>query len=443
MDVNCSAVISFFSTTLLVVCALPAIATQSVRLTWVASSSPDAVGYNVYYGLESGFYTEMLSVTGDTTLNVDDLEDGLTYYFAVTAYDSSGLESGLSNEASYVAPGLAPPVGAPFISQLFPDHSVTLGWNPSPSPDVQGYFVYYGTQSGIYDTSIWVQGDTQVDIYNLVQGVTYYFAVTTVNSSGLESAPSAEMSYTIPVIEPPQDPPTVQQKLPDPTVTVSWNASPSPDVAGYIVYYGTQSGVYDNWLNVGAGDSVDVGGLDENTTYYFAVSAYDDAGEESIYSPESFCFVQPVSTLASGVFLSLQQIPVAGFPNAFLITASAPVSQAWTLEGSSDLKTWGTLATGAEPEINVTVVVSQKPALFFRLGSWFDDIPVELQTGEINRYPHSFAVTTPYAVPWDWSLESSEDLLNWSPFITGYFASVKVAIVNASTPALFFRLKGG
>lgn len=442
MSVRQVAALSLFFTALLPGCPPAAIAAQNVRLTWAGSSSPDVTGYNVYYGPESGVYPAMLSVAGATTVNVEDLPGGLTYYFAVTAYNSSGLESELSNEASYSVPGLAPP-GTPFIAQTLPDHAVTIGWNPSRTAGVPGYYLHYGTQSGSYDSVVWVETGTEADVHQLADGVTYFFAVTATNSSGLESALSAELAYIIPPIAPPQAAPVIQQIFPDDRVTLAWDASPSADVAGYKVYYGTQSGQYDHWMDAGAAGTADIGGLVEGLTYYFAVAAYSSAGQESGVSLEAAGYLVPVATVDTNVFLSLQPIPIDGFPNAFAVTATGLIPSAWTLEGSADLKTWRALATGVEPEVKVTVVVSEKPALFFRLNSWIEEMTLAVQAGETNRYPNSFVVATPYTVPWDWTLESSEDLQNWSPFSTGYFTPVKVAVISAATPQLFFRLKGG
>ena len=141
MPVRHVATLSLFFTILLFNCPPAAVAAQNVRLTWAGSSSSDVTGYNVYYGPESGVYSTMRSVIGATTVNVKDLPGGLTYYFAVTAYNSSGLESELSNEASYSVPGLAPP-GTPFIAQTLPDHAVTIGWNPSRTAGVLGYHLH-------------------------------------------------------------------------------------------------------------------------------------------------------------------------------------------------------------------------------------------------------------------------------------------------------------
>ena len=72
----------------------------SVTLAWNSSSSTNVVGYNVYYGLASGVYSNMESVTGTNTTIIG-LAAGTTYFFAATAVDALGVESPFSNEASF------------------------------------------------------------------------------------------------------------------------------------------------------------------------------------------------------------------------------------------------------------------------------------------------------------------------------------------------------
>ncbi|MEW6001249.1 MAG: choice-of-anchor D domain-containing protein [Nitrospirota bacterium] len=59
----------------------------------------DLEGYKVYYGTSSGNYSQGIDVGNVTTYTVSNLNDG-TYYFAVTAHDTSGNESDYSNEVS-------------------------------------------------------------------------------------------------------------------------------------------------------------------------------------------------------------------------------------------------------------------------------------------------------------------------------------------------------
>ena len=69
-----------------------------VTLEWEASSDPDVAGYNIYQGTYSRDYDESMDAGNWTSATIADLEDNETYYFAVTAYNSVGDESGYSNE---------------------------------------------------------------------------------------------------------------------------------------------------------------------------------------------------------------------------------------------------------------------------------------------------------------------------------------------------------
>ena len=70
------------------------------------------------------------------------------------------------------------------------------------------------------------------------------------------------------------------------TLTIAWNRNPEPDIAGYVVHWGTQPGVYTSSSNVGNVTTQQVTGLADATVYYFAVRAYSTAGLMSPYSSE-------------------------------------------------------------------------------------------------------------------------------------------------------------
>jgi hypothetical protein len=84
--------------------ALPHNPVQAVTLGWDSSPDPTVVGYNVYNGVASGTYTNVVDVGNATSISISGLVDGTTYYFAVTAYNSFGLESDFSGEISYLVP---------------------------------------------------------------------------------------------------------------------------------------------------------------------------------------------------------------------------------------------------------------------------------------------------------------------------------------------------
>jgi hypothetical protein len=71
----------------------------SVTLAWdPGAPATDIAGYAIYYGVASRSYTNVVDVGLATTGVVSNLVAGTTYYFAVTANSSSGLESDYSSE---------------------------------------------------------------------------------------------------------------------------------------------------------------------------------------------------------------------------------------------------------------------------------------------------------------------------------------------------------
>ncbi len=80
-------------------------------------------------------------------------------------------------------------------------------------------------------------------------------------------------------------------------VTLGWDPSTDPMVAGYNIYSGTASRNYTNLVNVGTTTSVTVSNLVPGTTYYFAATTYTQAGLESAYSAET-AYTVPVTNNA-------------------------------------------------------------------------------------------------------------------------------------------------
>jgi hypothetical protein len=68
--------------------------------------------------------------------------------------------------------------------------------------------------------------------------------------------------------------------------SLAWDPSPDSTVTGYKLHYGTESGSYTESVDVGNTTSYTLDGLQPNTDYYFAATAYDDQGAESDYSNE-------------------------------------------------------------------------------------------------------------------------------------------------------------
>ena len=73
------------------------------------------------------------------------------------------------------------------------------------------------------------------------------------------------------------------------TPTLAWDANSEPDLAGYTLHYGTASGVYDVSVTLGLVTMYTLPlALNPSNDYYFAITAYNDAGLESGYSNEVY-----------------------------------------------------------------------------------------------------------------------------------------------------------
>ena len=72
----------------------------TATVSWNPSTSTNLAGYKVHVGTSSGVYSSVVDVGNVTAYAVTNLGVGTTYYFAVTAYNTSGVESSFSNEVS-------------------------------------------------------------------------------------------------------------------------------------------------------------------------------------------------------------------------------------------------------------------------------------------------------------------------------------------------------
>lgn len=83
------------------------VVTGKATLTWSAATEDDLRGYRVYYGTEKrtddcpqGGYAKKIEAGKNPVFQVNGLEDGQTYYFSVTSYNTGGKESCFSEEMS-------------------------------------------------------------------------------------------------------------------------------------------------------------------------------------------------------------------------------------------------------------------------------------------------------------------------------------------------------
>lgn len=130
--------------------ALGAVPSGTTTLAWDASSSPGVAGYRVYYGPASGNYTSSVVAGNSTTTTISSLAVGSTYFFAVKAFNASGVESAFSNEISFVpgTPTIQIQIGANRQAVLTVKGQVGRTYDIQAAPDLKTWSVIGNTTIG-------------------------------------------------------------------------------------------------------------------------------------------------------------------------------------------------------------------------------------------------------------------------------------------------------
>jgi hypothetical protein len=165
--------------------------TRVLKLTNTGNSSLTISGDTV-----SGAGVSATGMSGSTTL-APGQSATLTAGFAPTVASSmTGAITITSNATN--APSVTVPVTGTGVSAV--SHSVALTWQPSSSSGVSGYYVYRATASGgpyaRVDSS--AVGGTSYTDTGVSAGVTYYYAVTTLGTDGIESGYSNQVKAVVP-----------------------------------------------------------------------------------------------------------------------------------------------------------------------------------------------------------------------------------------------------
>ena len=107
------------------------------------------------------------------------------------------------------------------------------------------------------------------------------------------------------------------------TLTLRWDPSPDANVAGYVVYVGTQSGVYSASYDVGNTTAFAYGSAVPGQPYYFSVAAYSPGPVVGPRSPE----VSGVTNMPPVLANPGNQSTTAGSPVSLQLVGSDPAGQ--------------------------------------------------------------------------------------------------------------------
>jgi fibronectin type 3 domain-containing protein len=174
-------------------------------LTWAAPTSNGGspiTGYNVYVATAPGAPGTKVATVTSTSDVVTGLSNG-TYYFRITAVNAIGEGPASAQVSTTLGHATSPPSlslpGAPSALMAgAASGQVSLSWAPPSSTGrspIRGYNVYMSTAPAVQGTRIATVASTGYTATGLLNGTTYFFEVTAVNSTG-EGPVSAQVSAT-------------------------------------------------------------------------------------------------------------------------------------------------------------------------------------------------------------------------------------------------------
>ena len=185
----------------------------SLTLAWNHSTSSNAAGYQVSYGTQSGKYTANVKAGYVTSIAINGLTEGTTYYFIVQSYDGAGTLGSPSPEISGKVPAAVPALSISCPSPVLtsPDGnsiSVTL------TPTISGGVAPVSTSCSPASGSMFSVGTTS-------------FSCTAVDAAQQK----ASCTSTVVVLAPSQPAPTPEpapEPMPEPAPVPTPTVQPPP-----------------------------------------------------------------------------------------------------------------------------------------------------------------------------------------------------------------------
>lgn len=290
---------------------------KSVMLSWSDPTTGGApAGYRVY---RDG--APLVDQVGRTYDDLD-VEPGMTYQYAVVAYNAAGESTAATVSVMIPEPDRQPP-GSPRGLEYEPlTNGIRLTWTANGDEDLAGYRVYVDGH---------LRGETNSTEYLLTveEYRAYQIALTAVDQTGNESSPVTTIGYPVdpstPPLEPPQAPTNTRASVGSTQVTLTWSA---PAGGGLVESYRV---LRDGELvGTSASRSFTDRGLEPRRTYTYAVTAVNSAGESPVaqirVTMAAPGVIDGVTTSLSGLGQRLQE-GIRIFLPFFLLSAGIVVAR--------------------------------------------------------------------------------------------------------------------
>ncbi len=394
---------------LVILPGIPNAYSAQITLAWSPNDEPDLEGYRLFCREEgqSNYDDPPIWQGTATTCTTPDLDNDTRYCFVVRAFDTSGNESGDSNEACW-----GPPQNIPPLALAGPDQTAnegeTVSLDGSNSYDPDGAITSYhwaqtsGTAVTLSDAASPAPTFTAPSVGSAGQALTFKLTVTDngslsdtdtviINVSNDNQAPTADAG---------------PDQVVDEGETVALNGSNSSDPDGSIVSY--------SWTQTAGGvvtlsdasaaqptfSAPNVGQHGESLTFELTVT--DNGGLQSTDS----CTVNVVDMLATLTGLSVSGPDLVNESSTASYTATATFSDGstmpatnssdWSVEPSSYvmISNGGVLTTSAVPSDQAVAITASYT--FGSVTRTAQKTVTIIDIPESNRPPQQPTIISPY-----------------------------------------------
>ena len=271
---------------------------EEVTLTWAPNSEGDLEGYQIYNNTDSTFipsYADLLTTVQapDTAYTDTGLVNSFTYYYRVTALDTTGNESPVGDLVIGTPTDKTPPAAPSDLVSISGDHVVDLSWSPNIESDMAYYVIYRNTDSTFVpgpDDFLSQVGklSTAYKDTTVNNGSIYFYRIAAGDIGNNVGLPSS-VAIGAPVDLPPSPPADLVATDGDGRISLNWSSGDEYDLIGHIIYRSN-----DSTFIPSAEDSIATAmypafsyidsGLTTGLPYYYYLRSFDQGGN---ISPES------------------------------------------------------------------------------------------------------------------------------------------------------------
>src|SRR5712692_8923410 len=265
---------------------------SSISLRWVDTNTSES-STAIEWSTNGTTFAQIATVGQNvTTYSSTGLSSGVLYYYRVRALGNGSNASPYSSVASAkTLDTIAPSTPINLTVSAVSCGQVNASWTTSTDTGGSGLKGYNLYRNGIFVKQVLVPATSTSDT-GVAGSTTYNYTVSAVDYAGNQSAQSAARSATTPACSGDTTAPSVPTGVSAVGVScsqinVSWGASTDTGgsgLKGYNLYVWRNSAWTFLKVVLAPATSTSDTGLSPSTTYFYAVSAYDNAGHTSALS---------------------------------------------------------------------------------------------------------------------------------------------------------------